>query len=92
MCTTRMRPSTLGSSLPITVFTKTAKLTAAQKSSTACHGLGSYEGCVMVISPWTSVPEMYETDATLACHPQAVSQPVNHQSPQNLIEVISTCL
>lgn len=87
-CTTRIKPSTLGSSLPMTVFTKTAKPTAAQKSRTACHGFGSYEGCVKVISPWMSVPQMYETDATLACHPQAVSQPVNHQSPQDLIEVI----
>ena len=92
ICTTRMRPSTLGSSLPITVFTETAKLIAAQNKRTVCHALGSYDGCVMVISPWMSVPEMYETDATLVCHPQTVSQPVSRQSLHDLIVVFQTCL
>ncbi len=41
-----------------------------------------------MISPCISVPQVYETDATLACHPQVVSQPTNDQSPQDLIEVI----
>ena len=31
---------------------------------------------------------MYETDATLACQPKTVSQPVNHQFTQDLMDVI----
>ena len=48
---------------------------ASQQSNIACHGFGLYDGFVIVISPWMSVPEMYETEATLACQPQTVSQP-----------------
>ena len=86
-CSTRTKLSILGSSLPRTAFTKNAKQTAVQSSRTVCHGLGSYEGWVNSISPWTSVPDMYETDATLACQPQTVSQPVKDQRPQGMTEI-----
>ena len=49
MWTTSTKPSIFGRTLPMTALTKAEKPIAAQKSRTACHGFGSYDGYVKVI-------------------------------------------
>ena len=72
----KIRPSSMGRRLLITVFMKTATKTTAQSNSVPCQRLGSYCGLLSTIIPCMRVPLRNPPEATKACQPVAVSHPV----------------
>ncbi len=83
----RIIPSSLGSQLLMKVLTNTPQRMTPQKSMTLCQGLGSYCGSVRIIRPCAIVPFKNPTEATKACQPRTVNQPMS----QTLVYELSSC-
>jgi hypothetical protein len=80
----RMNPSNRARSLPEVVLIRTAKKTIAQYRRRVCQFFGTYVGSFRAIMPWMTVPRRYPADATDACQPVTVTQPVKQLSKSEI--------